>query len=210
MSGGRDRQQDQKPAQSAEVVGGTRKRRTLTQEVVRERFDYDPDTGSLYWRTLHKKSNGRVKVGDRVRDNLSNAGYKLVYVEGSTYLQHRVIWLWWNGFMPEHEIDHINRIRTDNRIGNLREVSHACNSKNCTLSSSNQSGVCGVHFNSRTRRWYAQIYHPPMHRIGIGGSRDFVEAVALRLAAEQCLGWGSCDNLTSAAAFMQKYQQENL
>lgn len=45
-------------------------------------------------------------------------------------------------------------------------------------------------------------------QIHIKTVHDFTEAVAHRLAAEQCLGYNSCDNQSSAYLYMQKYLKE--
>lgn len=47
------------------------------------------------------------------------------------YLRHRVIWFYFNGEIPEgYEIDHINGIKNDNRLENLRCVTHTENMNN--------------------------------------------------------------------------------
>lgn len=87
---------------------------TLTQAKVRERYSYDPQTGILTNRRTGKAINARhrdgyirVKVGSR---------------PGRQYMAHRVIWLYVHGRWPEPMIDHINQIKHDNRLENLREA----------------------------------------------------------------------------------------
>jgi hypothetical protein len=46
------------------------------------------------------------------------------------YYAHRLAWLWWFGEWPEGGLDHINRIRNDNRIDNLREATRSENQRN--------------------------------------------------------------------------------
>ena len=58
--------------------------------------------------------------------------------------------------MPEKHIDHINRVRTDNSITNLRVVTNAENCKNRGKSSANTSGVTGVCWNKHKDRWEAR------------------------------------------------------
>ncbi len=98
---------------------------------------------------------------------------------------------WPNGYMPENEIDHTNRNRSDNRIENLREVSRSCNRKNTGNQKNNSSGVKGVHKSGQSG-WSAHIGNGKEQHY-LGYTKDFEEAVLLRLAAEQCLGWSGCD-----------------
>jgi hypothetical protein len=56
------------------------------------------------------------------------------------------------------QIDHINRVKTDNRPSNLRLVSHAENVKNQKLNKDNTSGTCGVYWNKRRGKWMAQVH----------------------------------------------------
>lgn len=86
-------------------------------EVLREHFTYDPHSGVLSWR---KPTSVRVKVGQECSRLLPN-GYFRVSLFGEEYKVHRIIWCWMTGDDPEHhQIDHINRNKTDNRFSNLR------------------------------------------------------------------------------------------
>jgi len=58
-----------------------------------------------------------------------------------------------NGF----DIDHINGDRLDNRKKNLRHCTHLENSRNRVLSKNNKSGIIGVHWNKKSKKWQAQI-----------------------------------------------------
>jgi hypothetical protein len=57
--------------------------------------------------------------------------------------------------MPKHDIDHINQIKTDNRIANLRDVTDSQNHMNTKAPSSNTSGYKGVTFHKETGKWMA-------------------------------------------------------
>ena len=70
---------------------------------------------------------------------------------------HRLAWLIHSGAMPDAEIDHINGIKSDNRISNLRCVTHEENSRNKAKYSNNTSGVSGVTWDSREGKWRAHV-----------------------------------------------------
>ena len=91
--------------------------------VMTTKYRYHPDGYLIYDQHRYKKYVGR-RAG--CTDNL---GYRRVRYHGKNHLEHRVIWHIHHGYWPT-EIDHINRIRDDNRIENLREVTHAENIKN--------------------------------------------------------------------------------
>jgi hypothetical protein len=72
-------------------------------------------------------------------------------------LAHRVAWAIYYGKWPEKQIDHINHIKSDNRINNLRQADHSQNGCNRGLQSNNRSGVSGVHWSSQKEKWFAKI-----------------------------------------------------
>ena len=71
-------------------------------------------------------------------------GYHQGAIFGRQISAHTVVWAWVHGDWPEHEIDHINGKRHDNRIENLRDVTHAVNTRNASLPRKNKFGVSGV------------------------------------------------------------------
>lgn len=176
-----------------------KKRVTLTQERVRELFNYNQETGLLTRRL--PVIGGKEKVGT------NSHGYISLMIDGYLYQAHRVIWLWMEGYMPEQQVDHISRIRDDNRWCNLRLVSRECNIRNSPVRVDNTSSVRGVQWMANQGRWNSSIFKDGKRRF-LKSSKDFTEAVAYRLAAESCLGWPSCDSCSSAFLYMQEYLKE--
>ena len=169
-------------------------KKQLTQKELKRQLYYNPETG-VFNRKVSNSSS--VNIGD-VAGSLTLSGYVLVGVDSKRYLAHRLAWLYVEGFFPVNiQIDHINRIKTDNRWCNLRVVSPQCNARNSNKQYTNTSGVTGVYWNKQKKKWFAFI-GSDNKRHWAGYSKDFNEAVLLRLAAEQCLNWSSCDSKTSA------------
>lgn len=141
------------------------------QDVLKEIFDYDPETG-----VLRKKRTGKVcgSVGLR--------GYLSVCIEYEHYAVHRIVWKMYYGYDPS-ELDHVNRIKTDNSIANLRESDRVKNSRNRGRSSRNTSGHTGVQkIGSRWRSMISGKY------IGTYVTRK--EAIEQRKKAEEQYGYG--------------------
>ncbi len=85
-------------------------------------------------------------------------GYVYVSVDGHKYLGHRLAWFMTYGVWPASGLDHINRIKTDNRLANLRLATPSENNQNKSEAMvSNTSGLLGVSWMSRARKWRAQI-----------------------------------------------------
>lgn len=113
----------------------------LTPERVRERLNYDPETGLIRWRV---SPNWRVNAGD-LTGLPDKDGYLLVTVDRKKRKAHRLAWAIYYGVWPSGEIDHINNVKSDNRIVNLRDVSASINMQNImNPTSRNKSGVLGV------------------------------------------------------------------
>lgn len=170
----------------------------ISYERVRELFDYDEGSGRL---TAKKRRGSRILEGDVV--GTISKGYLQCRVDHDIYRVHRIIWLWYYGYMPENAIDHINRDGLDNRIGNLREVSKQCNAVNIQTFKNNTSGIRGVFWSCKNNSWVARI-KVNQKTIHLGQYKCKLEAACNRLAAEQCLGWDTC--ITSSAC---KYVSEN-
>lgn len=179
----------------------------LTQERVRLLLDYEPLTGVVTRKlTTHYNS----KAGSVV-SGVNKVGYITLSIDGKTYLLHRLIWLWVYGYLPENVVDHVDRCKINNKINNLREVAQACNAKNSCLSRKNTSGVKGVSWDKSKNAFCVSItitVRGVKNHFFIGRKKDFTEAVAHRLAVEDCLGWPGCDSDSSAYRYMKNYLQE--
>jgi hypothetical protein len=117
----------------------------MTQDELKKLLRYDQETGSFAWKVA---TNKRISVG-QIAGTVNQEGYVNIGVLRKRYLAHRLAWLYVNGEMPDGEIDHINRIRSDNRISNLRAVSRKQNCENLGVRSDNTTGFRGVRKDNR-------------------------------------------------------------
>ena len=127
----------------------------LTQDLIAKVLKYDALSGTLIWiSNLHSK---RAIPNSRAGSLVKSTGYRNISLFGRTYLEHQLIWFICNGVWPSGQIDHINQIRDDNRIVNLRDVSKADNARNRSRNPNSKLGEHGIWYNMRTRKYVAEI-----------------------------------------------------
>jgi hypothetical protein len=127
----------------------------LTQEKIKELLDYNPETGIFIWKSKTSKYSP-IKVGS-IAGYLKSSGYRIIEIYNKAFREHRLAWLYVYGVFPSDQIDHINGIRDDNRISNLREATNKENSFNKKPSKNNTSGYKGVSWNKKNNKWVSQI-----------------------------------------------------
>lgn len=151
----------------------------VTQARLKELLNYDPGTGVFTWRV----SRG-PKPADSVAGVIKGNKYIYIGVDGKTYLAHRLAWLYAHGIFPLGQVDHANRIKTDNRIENLRLATQAENMQNLSKPRNNTSGVIGVSWDKQHKKWRAQIMiHGRQIYLGLYETID--GALAARYAAKE-------------------------
>jgi hypothetical protein len=112
---------------------------------LRELIKYDPSTGEFC-----RRSSGKTMGSTHAA-----RGYVYIRVDGVRYAAHRLAWLYVHGEWPPAQIDHINRLRNDNRIANLRAATPRENSANRGVRTGSKSGVPGVTWYARYEKWQA-------------------------------------------------------
>jgi len=123
----------------------------LTQEELKRFLHYDPETGHFTWKVV---TANRVKKG-AVAGHNDVHGYISISLHSVRYRAHRLAWMYITGEWPEDQIDHINRIRNDNRFCNIRAVTQRQNMANMK----NNNSFVGVWLCKTSQRWYAQLDH---------------------------------------------------
>lgn len=125
----------------------------ITQERLKELLRYDPETGVFTW---VGKTNDRIRIG-AVAGCVNSEGYWHVQIDGKKYKSHRLVWLYMTGAWPKNQTDHINGIRGDNRIENLREATNAENQQNRSARGHGKNGSIGVSWHKASGTWVASI-----------------------------------------------------
>ena len=156
--------------------GAGRRRQMLNLEEIVDVFDYQPDTGLLFW-----KVSGQGRQMGKPIGSLSK-GYLNVQFGGRNRRVHHIAWLICYGEWPLGQIDHIDGNRANNRIANLRIVNNQVNHKNMKRFSTNTSGCTGVSWSESRRKWCAYINVGKM--VMIGRYASFDEAAKARKEAE--------------------------
>lgn len=124
----------------------------ITQELLKTLLEYDPSNGLFTWIV----DKGTIKSGNIAGCKRPN-GYITIKINQRCYLAHRLIWLYVYGYFPKSQIDHINCMRSDNRLSNLREATNTENNINQYKKKSNTSGYKGVCWVKDENNWLAQI-----------------------------------------------------
>lgn len=149
----------------------------VTPARLRSVLNYDLETGVWTWQsTLSAR-----RVAGSAAGTTNDQGYRIISVDGRDYRAHRLAWLYVTGAWPTEQIDHINGIRGDNRWCNLRAATEQQNKANTRVSKSSRSGVKGVFWSERRRKWFAKI-NPDRKQVHLGYF-DRIEDAAAAYAA---------------------------
>lgn len=122
----------------------------INQEYLKSILNYDKESGIFLWNI----TKGRACVGI-VAGGLTKDGYIRISIAGKKYLAHRLAWIYINRIIDKEYIDHINGIKNDNRIVNLRESTNKENQINRNIQVNNTSGFRGVCYNKQNDTYVA-------------------------------------------------------
>lgn len=163
-----------------------------TPDAIRDLLIYDKDTGKFYWRkrpaSMFKSTRAcnawNARLSGKEALTTDNNGYKKGGIMGVDYMAHRVAWVLHYGEWPAGDIDHINCIRNDNRIVNLRDATDSENLSNRGAQNNNKSGFKGVHFCNRAKAWVSKIQKDGVNHY-IGTFSDPIKAYEAYCAAAE-------------------------
>jgi hypothetical protein len=171
------------------------KRDQITPKVLRDLLSYAPETGVLTWSARrpevfdggskspeHLCAIWNAKYAGTLADTQDGQGYVRLSIFEIKIRAHRAAWAIYYGDWPSNFIDHINGVRSDNRINNLRDVPRALNQRNMKLAKNNTSGTVGVTWNKALEKWEAKIQvNGKTKYFGVFSNKD--DAIAARLSA---------------------------
>lgn len=126
-------------------------------KLLKEWFYYEPNTGNIRYRIKRFKAEK-----DSIAGFIATNGYRIIKIahQGKriTSMAHRLAWALYYGKYPDHDIDHINRVKNDNRIENLRELSASLNlARRKTKERGLPRGVTWAGHTNKTNPYYAQL-----------------------------------------------------
>lgn len=145
----------------------------ITQEQLKSVVEYDPLTGNF----VRITGQGPSKSG-AIAGTVKSGAYVRVSLFGKSYKAHRLAFLYMKGVFPAHEVDHVNRIRSDNRWANLREATPSENAQN--------KASLGVSFNKYHGKYHARIKVCGISR-HLGYANTFGEASSMYAEAKKRL-----------------------
>ena len=150
----------------------------ITQEFLKEHLEYRD--GYLWW---FKPTSIRVKIGQQF-GSCHNGGYRRGMLKSKNCYEHRLIWFYHYGKWPKDQIDHINGIKDDNRIENLREATKQQNQFNRKSERGSSSQYKGVSWCKLSKKWRAYYQHKgKLYHLGLYETEEEA-AEAYRKATE--------------------------
>lgn len=133
-------------------------------------LSYNKETGEFIWRKMPEdllpEKNIRNGWNKKFAGTSAGSVYKMhgreklsIGLFGESYLLHRIAWVMGGNEMPHDDfhIDHINGNPLDNRLCNLRVATNSQNVSNGNVRKNNTSGIRGVSYFKRDRKWGATI-----------------------------------------------------
>lgn len=167
--------------------------------ILRKIFDYDPETGQLFWKArtldMFPETKRRAEwmcaawntrhAHKPALTHTTEKGYRRGQLRGRLVMAHRVIWKMMYDTEP-NEVDHINGNKSDNRIVNLRSATRQENVRNTRLRHDNKTGVHGVYVEGK--KWVAYI-RDGKQSIRLGLFSTIQEATEARKVAELNYGY---------------------
>ncbi len=131
---------------------------------------YDPESGVFTNKINRRNAPIGIESG-----SANSSGYRRVMIDRTEYSAHRLAWFYVHKKWPGEEIDHINRIKNDNRICNLREATHSINMLNREKRAKKSSGVEGIWWRKSRNSWEVMFKNKR-----IGCRKMLSDAISLR------------------------------
>jgi hypothetical protein len=155
----------------------------ITQKILKELFEYKD--GHLFWKKSRIASKSGLPAG-------CEKSYRWIKINRKLYPEHRLVWMYHYGIFPEKQLDHINRVKTDNHIENLREVTASQNCLNKASNKNTSSKKKNITFHKKTNKWQVNIWlNKKLKHLGLYRHIDIAETIA-KLARHKYHGEFAC------------------
>jgi len=170
----------------------------LSYDRLHDVLNYNKKTG-IWTEKIRRKG---VKIGGII-GCVNQLGYRVISIDQKRYQSSRLAFLYIEGYFPENDIDHINRIKDDDRWENLRHVSHQCNVRNSGEFKTNTSGIKGVYWKKDKKKWSGgiKINGKSLH---LGYFNSKIDAAKARWEAEKKYNFPDCNTISSAYLYLKK------
>ncbi len=135
-----------------------------------ETISYDSETGVFCWAVGRPGCSKGAIAG-----HINTEGYRVIKLGRNAFLAHRLAWFLVHGEWPSLPLDHINGVRDDNRLQNLRMADHSINMQNkrAAMSNNKSCGLLGVTWNKQHGRWQSKIMvRGVRHHVGLFDSAE--------------------------------------
>ena len=172
-------------------------------------LDYNGDNGLFYWKHRPREmftsdrsfGTWNTKYAGKLAGFVNSVGLPMIQIGKTSYKQSRIAYAYVNGDIDNGDVDHINRDVKDNRICNLRYVTHSENGRNRRVFKNNKTGITGVGFHKNLRQWQSHI-KINKKSIHLGYYDVFRDAVVARKLAEEKYGFTLLNKNSSANQFL--------
>lgn len=135
-------------------------KRKITHQELKSLLSYDCESGVFIWlKNMNSRARKAGEAGCKDKQ-----GYIQIRINKKEYRAHRLAWFYINGVWPSDFIDHIDGIKDNNIISNLRVVTNSQNQMNRTHTKFNKAGFKGVSFKEKTGKYEAYIQTNGIHK----------------------------------------------
>jgi HNH endonuclease/AP2 domain len=131
----------------------------LTQEYLKSRLHYNPETGDFTWLyCTNKHKSWNTKFSGKAAGCFTPNGYRVVKIDGQLYYGHRLAWIYMTGETLKTEIDHRDTNPSNCKWDNLRSATRQQNQRNKRAKKLSATGLKGVTRDGRGPGWVARIF----------------------------------------------------
>lgn len=149
-----------------------------SKEMISDKLSYDKESG------FFKSNLSGKRIG-----YIDGCGYEVINIYNQEYRSHRLAMVIMGLDLTGLEVDHINGVRSNNKLSNLRLVSKKENAKNKRLRANNKTGVHGVTFIETSKKWRSRISDGLKRSLHLGCFDNFFDSVCARKSAEIKYGY---------------------